>query len=123
ARDQRRVLREVLSLKAREEEAPIVGSQRAGLLELAGQDAAAERAVRDEADAELTHRRQDLVFGLAAEHRIFGLQRADRMNCVRRIVAGAASERPSHRTLPSRTSSAIAPTVSSMGVFGSTRCR
>ena len=42
--------------------------------------------------------------------------------CARRMVAGAASESPSYRTFPARTSSAIAPTVSSMGTFGSTRC-
>ena len=40
-----------------------------------------------------------------------------------RIVAGAASESPICRTLPSLTRSAIAPTVSSIGVSGSTRCR
>jgi hypothetical protein len=43
-------------------------------------------------------------------------------NEARRIVAGAASDRPMCRILPSATSSARAPTVSSMGVFGSTRC-
>ena len=36
---------------------------------------------------------------------------------------GAASGRPRKRTLPSFTSSPIAPTVSSIGVFASTRCR
>ena len=36
--------------------------------------------------------------------------------CARRIVAGAASDKPRKRTLPARTSSAIAPTVSSIGV-------
>ena len=35
------------------------------------------------------------------------------------IVRGAD---PSQRTFPARTSSAMAPTVSSIGVFGSTRC-
>src|SRR6266568_1239347 len=35
----------------------------------------------------------------------------------RRIVAGAASDNPMCRTLPSATSSAKAPTVSSIGVF------
>ena len=42
--------------------------------------------------------------------------------CARRIVAGAASERPRKRTFPASTSSAIAPTVSSIGTDGSTRC-
>ena len=40
----------------------------------------------------------------------------------RRIVSAPASDRPMWRILPSATSSASAPTVSSMGVFGSTRC-
>ena len=40
----------------------------------------------------------------------------------RRIVAADASDRPSARTLPASTSSAIAPTVSSIGTVLSTRC-
>jgi len=40
----------------------------------------------------------------------------------RRIAARLASDSPMWRTLPSATNSASAPTVSSMGVFGSTRC-
>jgi hypothetical protein len=40
----------------------------------------------------------------------------------RRIVSGPASDSPKWRTLPSWTSSATAPAVSSMGVCGSTRC-
>jgi hypothetical protein len=40
----------------------------------------------------------------------------------RRIVSGAASGRPMCRILPSSTRSASVPTVSAMGVFGSTRC-
>ena len=42
--------------------------------------------------------------------------------CARRIVAAEASERPRWRTFPAVTSSAIAPTVSSIGVLASTRC-
>ena len=37
--------------------------------------------------------------------------------------AGAASDNPRNRTFPARTRSAIAPTLSSIGVFGSTRFR
>ena len=40
----------------------------------------------------------------------------------RRIVSGAASLSPMWSTLPCSTSSAMAPTVSSIGTFGSTRC-
>ena len=42
--------------------------------------------------------------------------------CARRIVSGDASDRPMCRTLPASTSSAIAPTVSSIGTVLSTRC-
>ncbi len=41
----------------------------------------------------------------------------------RRSVSALVSLRPRNRTLPSVTSSPIAPTVSSIGVAGSTRCR
>ncbi len=40
----------------------------------------------------------------------------------RRIVAADASDRPRWRTLPAATSSAIAPTVSSIGTVVSGRC-
>ena len=40
----------------------------------------------------------------------------------RRMVSGLASLRPIARTLPAFTRSAIAPTVSSIGTAGSTRC-
>ena len=43
-------------------------------------------------------------------------------SCARRIVLAEASLSPMARTLPSCTNSAIAPTVSSIGVSGSTRC-
>ena len=42
--------------------------------------------------------------------------------CARRMVAAAASDRPRWRTLPAATSSAMAPTVSSIGTSLSTRC-
>ena len=38
------------------------------------------------------------------------------------MVPAPASDKPRYRTLPAFTSSAIAPTVSSIGVLGSTRC-
>ena len=41
----------------------------------------------------------------------------------RRSVSLDTSESPSARTLPARTSSAMAPTVSSTGTRASTRCR
>ena len=42
--------------------------------------------------------------------------------CARRIVSIQASDSPMCRILPARTSAARAPMVSSIGVFGSTRC-
>ena len=41
----------------------------------------------------------------------------------RRMVSAPASESPMWRVLPAETSSAIAPTDSSIGTLGSTRCR
>ena len=43
--------------------------------------------------------------------------------CARRKVAADTSDRPSARTLPARTRSAIAPTDSSIGTVLSQRCR
>jgi hypothetical protein len=42
--------------------------------------------------------------------------------CARRTVAADASDRPRYFTFPAVTGSDIAPTVSSIGTFGSTRC-
>src|SRR5205814_2876411 len=50
------------------------------LLDVSGEEAAAERRVGDKADAELAARRQDLVLDVARPQRIFGLQRGDRMD-------------------------------------------
>src|SRR5205085_5876774 len=44
---------------------------------------AAERAVRDEADAELANRRQDRVLDVAAPERVLGLQGGNRVDRVR----------------------------------------
>ena len=41
----------------------------------------------------------------------------------RRIVSAELSDSPRWRTFPAATSSAIAPTVSSIGTVGSGRCR
>ena len=45
------------------------------LVDRAGEEALAERAERDEADAELLERRQDLLLGLAPPQRVLALQR------------------------------------------------
>ena len=54
-----------------------------GRREPAGEKAATERAVRDEADAELADRRQHLGFRVARPQRPLGLQRGDRVDGVR----------------------------------------
>ena len=91
----------------------------------AGKEPSPERAVGDEPDAELAQGGQDLLLGVARPDRVLGLQ-APKIGCTtaapRRMVAGAASDRPRCATLPCTTSSAMAPTVSSIGVSGSTRC-
>src|SRR5262249_51342199 len=53
--------------------------------DLAAEEAAAERAVGDEADAELAAGGEDAVFRIAAPQRVLALQRRDRMD-----LAGAA---------------------------------
>ena len=53
-------------------------------LDLAGQEAAPQGAVGDEADAEFAAGRQNLVFGVAAPQRIFGLQGGDGVDGARR---------------------------------------
>src|SRR5438128_2648138 len=60
------ILLEVLALKARIEAAKIVGGKVFEALDLTGEEAAAKRAVRHEADAERAARRQDLVLGIPA---------------------------------------------------------
>ena len=58
-------------------------SRSSGDGELAGEEAAAERAVGDEADAELAHGRQHAVLRVARPQRVLGLQRRDRVDGVR----------------------------------------
>ena len=50
--------------------------------ELAGEEPASERAVRDEADAELAQRREDLLFRVARPDRVLGLEGRNGMHCV-----------------------------------------
>src|SRR5206468_3467575 len=78
--DQLQVLREVLALEARREAPVVVGGEILEALQLAGEEAAAERAVGDEADAELATRGENFVLGIAAPQRVLGLQRADRVH-------------------------------------------
>src|SRR5205823_5182812 len=74
---------EVLSLEAGAVPAPVVCGNVLGLAELAGEEAAAERAVRHEADPELADRGQDLLLDVPRPARILGLQRGDGVDLVR----------------------------------------
>ena len=94
-----------------------------GLRDRAREEAAAERGVGDEADAELAHGRQHRVLGVARPQRVLGLQRRDRVHGVRaadRLRRGLREPEVAH--LARSTSSFIAPTVSSIGTVLSTRC-
>ena len=90
----------------------------------AGEEALAERAERDEADAELGERGDDLVFGFAPPQRVLALQGGDGLDGVGAADACStpASERPKWRTLPAAMRSRTVPATSSMGTLGSTRC-
>ena len=66
---------------------------------------------------------QDLPFGVPRPQGVLGLQRGDGMNRVRpadRLRARLGQPEEPH--LAAFTRSAIAPTVSSIGTSGSTRC-
>ena len=56
--------------------------ERRVLVDLAGEEALAQRAEGDEADAEFFERRQDLLLGLPPPQRVFALQRRDRLDRV-----------------------------------------
>jgi hypothetical protein len=88
--DDREVLLEVLSLKARMEAAEVIGRQILGGLSAPGQESASQRTVGDEADAELTTGRQQSLLGIACPQRILRLQRRDRMHRVRTTNRGDA---------------------------------
>ena len=77
----------------------------------------------DESDSEFPDCRQNPLLHIPAPERVFRLEpEIGWTAAARRIVAGAASESPRERPLPALTRAAIAPTVSSIGVSGSTRC-
>ena len=75
--------------------AVIVRREVFGLFELAGQEAAAQRAVRDEADAQFAHRGKNFSSGsrLQSEYSVCSAAMGWTA-CARRIVAGAASDSP-----------------------------
>ncbi len=90
------------------------------------EEPASQGRVRDEPDAQLPARGQDLLLLLhvAREKSEYSVCNAliGYNACARRIVSGAASDSPRYRTFPAFTNSFIAPTVSSIGISESTRC-
>src|SRR6185369_12405623 len=113
----------IVLTKARDDGAEIGTVELRGGINLAGEKAFAERAERDEANAEFRESRHHRFFGFTPEERVFALQGCDGlygMSTTDRFAP--ASERPKCLTLPSWIRSFTAPAVSSIGVLGSTRC-
>ena len=78
--------------------------------------------VRAACDASLQRLGVDVI-DLYYQHRVDRtVPIEDTVGAMAELVAAEASDRPSARTLPAATSSAIAPTVSSIGTLRSTRC-
>ena len=76
-------------------------AQVAELVDRSGEEAAAERAVGDESDAEFAYGGEDFGFHVALPEGVFGLEGSDGMDSwARRMVAGDASDRPRYLTLP-----------------------
>src|SRR5689334_2976473 len=84
---------EIAGLEARMGVAAILVCEIVATGERAGEKAAAERRISDEADAQPPHGRQDLRLDVAAPQRIFGLQRRQRkgrMGALDGVGAGLA---------------------------------
>src|SRR5436309_651593 len=82
ARHQLEVLREVLTLKAGIAAPPVVRGEVLVAPYLAREEAAPQRAVGDEADAQLPARGQNLVLRVATPERVLRLERADGVRSV-----------------------------------------
>ena len=74
---------EVIGAKPGMFPAPILGQERIEVLDRRREKTATERCVRHVADAEFTAGGEDLLFGLAAPQRVFGLEGRHRVNLVR----------------------------------------
>ena len=114
---------EILPIEPRVVVAVVVRAELAGGTDRSGEEAASQRGVSDEADAELAQQWQRLRLGIAGPQGVFGLQRGDRVDRVR----AADGRRPGLREadvtdLAVGDECGEAPMVSSMGVSGSTRC-
>ena len=111
------------ALKARVAATPIVWRQIVNRPEAPRKKAAAERTVGDQRDPQLPQCRDKFVLRIATEQRVFGLHRRDGMHAHVR-AAGSPATPPTGRDAgpcPGARDPPCAPTVSSMGTFGSTR--
>jgi hypothetical protein len=114
---------EVLFRPARIVSPPVVGGQFVAAAELTGEEPAAKRAVRHEADPELTARGEDVVFDIALPDRIFALQRRDRVDRVSAAQGLRAGLRqPEVTDLTFGDQIGHGAHTSSIGTAGSTRC-
>ena len=80
--DERLIGFAIVFAEARDDGAEVGAVELRGCIDLAGEEAFAERAEGDEADAELFERRHDGLFGLAPEERVLALQGCDGLHGV-----------------------------------------
>ena len=102
--------------------AEVVAAQRPVRAPVAAEQAAREHAVGRDADAQLAHGGQDLLLDAAREQRVLDLDVGDRVHGGRapdRLRADLGQADVPH--VAGLTSSAMAPTVSSIGTSGSRR--
>jgi hypothetical protein len=119
--DEPQIASEILALKPWRLPTEIAGFESFNVVKPAGEQTASERTIGNITDSEFANRGENPGRRIPAPERILGLQGGKRWTAwARRMVAADASDNPS--TFPTHTSSAIATTVSSIGVIGSTRC-
>src|SRR5258707_11504859 len=103
---------------------PIAWVEIIEFLDCTCQESAPERTVRDEVMPSSRQVVNTPLLSTSRDQSEYSLCNAaiGWIFAARRSVSGPASDSPSIRTLPAETSSAIAPTGSSIGTSGSTRC-
>src|SRR5207247_9036000 len=74
------ILLKVFTLETRDAAAKIIRREVLEMLNLTGEEAAAERAISNKSDAEFAASGENLVFGIARPERAFRLQCSDGMN-------------------------------------------
>src|SRR5439155_365499 len=117
---------EVLTLKPGIAAPPVVRGEVLVAPDLAREEAAPERAVRDEPDAQRSTGGQDLVLRVATPERVLRLERADRVRRVRApdggeglgVIAPAVEVRHAHAAEPHRRhDQALGPQVALLHVL------